>query len=484
MSSQSNCRRVRGTSSRGACVGEKHVCPGSGPVFEPLESRLLLSTTVGGVAWQDLNGDGVPQSGEAGLAGVHVELFSAGPDQQVGGGDDVSLGVQTTDANGQYAFEGLPSGAYYLKFTSPPGYVLSPQNPGASDADSSSGLTGVFSLTADAGDVAHDEGLISDNVPPQVTAVDPLPAEGGTTTAAVDRLTVTLSETLDPATVATSAFDLREAGPDGIFGTADDVVYGLTPDPAYTTGATVGLVIQGGPLPSGSYQFTATPTLTDRAGNALDGNGDGTGGDAYVRTFSVALPSGYVLEGSSDESSATATALPLAEDPLGSGYFVGRGLGSIQSGSDQDWWSFQASAGDIVSVSVDAPDSSLNPYVSIADSSGNTLASDDDSGPGTDAFVSHYAISTDGTYYLELTGSDTTTTGSYDLRVDLARGIQLESDANYSNGTIAGANVLTATPGAGLWDATVAGTIMAPEGPRRTWTCMPWARSTPGPWWR
>ena len=58
--------------------------------------------------------------------------------------------------------------------------------------------------------------------------------------------------------------------------------------------------------------------------------------------------------------------------------------------------------------------------------------------------------------------------GSYELRVDAVRGsTQLESDANYSNDTISGANVLTLTHGApGHSVATVAGTIMAPEGSR------------------
>ena len=52
-------------------------------------------------------------------------------------------------------------------------------------------------------------------------------------------------------------FDLREAGTDGVFDTADDVIYRLTLDPTYTTGTSVGLFIQQGPLPSGHYRFTA-----------------------------------------------------------------------------------------------------------------------------------------------------------------------------------------------------------------------------------
>ena len=89
-----------------------------------------------------------------------------------------------------------------------------------------------------------------------------------------------------------NACDLRAAGVDGIFDTADDVIYRLTLASAYTGGTSVSLFINGGPLPNGHYRFTANNTLTDVVGNALDGDGDGTGGDLYSRTFTVALPAG------------------------------------------------------------------------------------------------------------------------------------------------------------------------------------------------
>ena len=321
---------------------------------------------------------------------------------------------------------------------------------------------------------------VTDSVAPQVTAVDPLPAEDGTTTAVVDRLTVTLSEDLNASTVAASAFDLREAGPDGVFGTADDVVYSLTPDPAYTTGATVSLDIQGGPLPSGTYRFTATPTLTDRAGNALDGNGDGTGGDAYVLTFQVVLPPGYVFEGPSNDTSATATALPLAEDPTGSGYFVGRGLGSVQSGTDQDWWSFQALAGDVVSVSVNASNSNLDPYVWVGDANGNQVGLGDNYDMGTNASV-NITIPSSGTYYVQVTGYTLSDKGGYEVEVDLTRAIPLDqsnmaANANYPNSRIAPVTSGSGQLGQGATTPAAPLGAMASPPPARC------GRSLHGPW--
>ena len=46
-------------------------------------------------------------------------------------------------------------------------------------------------------------------------------------------------------------------------------------------------------LPDGHYRFTADTTLTDRSGNPLDGDGDGSGGDVYQRVFDVALPAEF-----------------------------------------------------------------------------------------------------------------------------------------------------------------------------------------------
>ncbi len=285
-----------------------------------------------------------------------------------------------------------------------------------------------------------------------------------------------------------NAWDLREAGADGVFDTADDVLYHLSVSPTYTSGTSIGLFIDDGPLNTGHYRFTANSTLTDRAGNALDGNRDGTGGDAYQRTFYVSLPSNLVFEGRSNNSLGSATPLPLTEDPAGSGFLTTvHGLGSIDPAtpynywSDVDYWSFEALAGDVVSVSVDTPDSDLNPYVELRNADDGGLVGSNDEGPGADAFISHYTIATSGTYYVRV-GKDyywSGTPSSYQVHVDVARGIQLESDANYSNDSTTGANMLTLTAAGNHRLATVAGTIMSPEG-HEDWDFYGWGTINAG----
>ncbi len=100
-----------------------------------------------------------------------------------------------------------------------------------------------------------------------------------------------LPHRLDPYPAnAANAFDLRAAGADAIFGSADDVLYTLRQTAFSGTG--VSLRINEGTLGAGNYRFVATPTIADPASNALDGNGDGSAGDPYEHFLTIALPAG------------------------------------------------------------------------------------------------------------------------------------------------------------------------------------------------
>src|SRR5439155_22744362 len=77
-------------------------------------------------------------------------------------------------------------------------------------------------------------------------------------------------------------------------GDGDDVVYSLVPQYTIGTTVTIGVTVSSGLLPIGKYRFTilssATTSLHDLAGLALDGNGDGTELGNYVRVFDVINP--------------------------------------------------------------------------------------------------------------------------------------------------------------------------------------------------
>ena len=59
---------------------------------------------IGNRIWNDANGDGIQEAGEAVFSGITVQLFSNGADGIPGNADDVLLATTTTSANGEYYF--------------------------------------------------------------------------------------------------------------------------------------------------------------------------------------------------------------------------------------------------------------------------------------------------------------------------------------------------------------------------------------------
>ena len=110
---------------------------------------------IGGIVWDDNDGDGIQNGGIIGIQNVDVELFD---------GSGTSQGTTSTALNGTYLFSGLLAGNYYLTFTLPTGLLFSPDNIGSddtidSDPDRTTGITGVFSIAPGITDLTWDTGL-------------------------------------------------------------------------------------------------------------------------------------------------------------------------------------------------------------------------------------------------------------------------------------------------------------------------------------
>ena len=118
-----------------------------------------------------------------------------------------------------------------------------------------------------------------------------LPADGSKITFPLASFTLDAPFRFDPATVVPANFELREAGPDGTFDTPDDLTVPIVRDANQPYRIGVNQLSFAVPaLGTGSYRFTAkSGGLKDPFGQALDGNGDGTAGDDFVRGFSVSL---------------------------------------------------------------------------------------------------------------------------------------------------------------------------------------------------
>lgn len=110
---------------------------------------------VGNLVWEDYNKNGIQDIGEHGVANVKVTLYNNDTDSK--------LMSTTTDSNGFYEFAHIdPDINYYIRFTVPSGYVVSPkgQDDDAIDSDTDeTGKTEVITLTANQIDSTVDMGI-------------------------------------------------------------------------------------------------------------------------------------------------------------------------------------------------------------------------------------------------------------------------------------------------------------------------------------
>jgi hypothetical protein len=116
-----------------------------------------LPGSLGDLVWEDMDADGIQDSGELGVPGVTVELYQ-------GCSASGAHLTTTTDANGNYLFADLVPGDYTVKFILPSGWFRSPQNQGAdpakdSDADPTTGVTACINISEGENDMTWDAGI-------------------------------------------------------------------------------------------------------------------------------------------------------------------------------------------------------------------------------------------------------------------------------------------------------------------------------------
>jgi len=157
-------------------------------------------------------------------------------------------------ANGFYYLEDLSAGTHSVTVT----------------ADDYGTFTG--SITMNDTTFTFLDAELTSTLPPTIVASDPEPADPAFRI--TDDLTVTFSRPMDPATTA-PAVSLELASGGAVSGTA--TVQGTTLK--FNPDATLD--------PLTSHTLTIAGTATALAGDAFDGNGDGTGGDGVSLTFTT-----------------------------------------------------------------------------------------------------------------------------------------------------------------------------------------------------
>ncbi|MFU7557529.1 lectin-like protein, partial [Roseiconus sp. JC912] len=110
-------------------------------------------------------------------------------------------------------------------------------------------------------------------------------------------------------------------------------------------------------------------------------------------------------------------------------------------------------------IAIAATSDEFDPQLRFLNSAGGQLRSDQDSGPGQDALISHYVVQSSGQYLVEVSAESGT--GNFDLRIDVVSDIDLESDENNANDSIGGADPIRFSTAGTTQTAEVAGTLSA-----------------------
>ena len=111
--------------------------------------------SIGDLVWEDMNFNGVRDSGEAGIANVTVRLLDA---------NNNVLATTVTNSSGNYLFNNLNAGNYKIEVVEPSGYYATKANIGSNDAvdsdvDTTYGRSGLISLSQGENDLTWDAGL-------------------------------------------------------------------------------------------------------------------------------------------------------------------------------------------------------------------------------------------------------------------------------------------------------------------------------------
>ncbi|WP_083389696.1 SdrD B-like domain-containing protein [Trichormus sp. NMC-1] len=239
---------------------------------------------IGDRVWYDTNGNGIQETGESGVAGVSVKLFSQAGTQ---------IGTATTDADGLYEFTVNTNNTYSVQFVQPTGFDgFTTANVGNSAVDSNvvnanGSTTQFFVGTAD--NFTIDAGLIKNISDLSITKTD-----GLTTVAPGQQITYTIVVANNGLMTATDALvsdiipslltnvtwtsvatgGARNNQLSGTGNINDYVTLTGGSSITYTVNATVGA------SPSSSSSSVSSTTTFDFTGNSFT-----TGANGNSRTF-------------------------------------------------------------------------------------------------------------------------------------------------------------------------------------------------------
>jgi hypothetical protein len=243
-----------------------------GQTINNLNFGVFQTVTIGGEVFNDLNGNGVLNTNDAGLPGVTVELTNNAT-------HDVT--TTTTDTAGNYAFAGLAAGTYTVQVVLQPNFVLTAPasvtyTETVSSGQGASGLNfGAFQRVTLSGEVYND---VNGNGAPDA-------GEPGISGWTIDLYNSSNQFVTSTTTLADGTFTFSNVGPGSY--TVSEV-----PRPGYaaTTATSFPASTIGGQSVSGlDFGQFQTVTLSGEVFNDLSGDGALQGGDPGLSGVTVDL---------------------------------------------------------------------------------------------------------------------------------------------------------------------------------------------------
>ena len=188
--------------------------------------------SLGDTVYTDTNNNNQQDDGETGIPGVTVTLTGAGPDGQLGTPDDTTQ-TATTDSDGIYGFTNLPPANYRVTTETPEGLTPTQTQPDVINLQGGQNID-----TIDFGFVGQNQGQGTGSIGDTVYSDTNSNNTQDDGEAGIPGATVTLTT----------------PGPDGEFGTGDDITQNTTTNESG--------IYSFPNLPAGNYRVT-TPTPQD-----------------------------------------------------------------------------------------------------------------------------------------------------------------------------------------------------------------------------
>lgn len=200
-------------------------------LFRPLQ--------LGNFVWDDLNNNGLFDTGESPLAGVTVALLNS---------SGVTLATTTTNSAGEYLFDGLGAGTYIVRVTTPTGYTSSTGANGAT--------TGPFEPAPQTTINNSDHGTTAGKFTQSVVTLDSFGSSNNPDASGAANLRQDFGF-FRPLSIGNFVWD--DANNNGKLDVGEQGIAGVTVELLNSSGAVIAGTVTGS---SGNYLFTGLGTGT------------------------------------------------------------------------------------------------------------------------------------------------------------------------------------------------------------------------------